>query len=76
MNDLKVGEHDLLQYLKPDTLMGAIAYLVIFILAALLLSRTLRAAVHAAMTRSVRWRPARAPGTPRPSGEPMGDVIY
>jgi len=52
MNDLKVGEHDLLQYLKPDTLIGAIAYLVISILAALLLSRTLRAAVHAAMTRS------------------------
>jgi small conductance mechanosensitive channel len=52
MNDLKVGEHDVLQFLKPDTLIGAIAYLAIFILAALLLSRTLRAAVHAAMTRS------------------------
>src|SRR6202162_6011498 len=52
MNELKVGEHDVLSYLKPDTLIGAIAYLVIFILAALLLARTLRAAVHAAMTRS------------------------
>jgi small conductance mechanosensitive channel len=52
MNDLQVGEHDLLEYLKPDTSIGAIAYLLMFILAALLLSRTLRAAVHAAMTRS------------------------
>ena len=51
MNELQVGEHDLLKYLKPDTLIGALAYLVIFILAAQLLSRTLRAAVHAAMTR-------------------------
>jgi small conductance mechanosensitive channel len=51
MNELQVGEHDLLKYLKPDTLIGALAYLAIFILAALLLSRTLRAAVHAAMTR-------------------------
>ncbi len=51
MNDLQTGEHDLLKYLKPDTLIGALAYLVIFILVAQLLSRTLRAAVHAAMTR-------------------------
>jgi small conductance mechanosensitive channel len=51
MNELQVGEQDLLKYLKPDTLIGALAYLVIFILVAQLLSRTLRAAVHAAMTR-------------------------
>ena len=51
MNELQVGEHDLLKYLKPDTLIGALAYLVIFILVAQLLSRTLRGAVHAAMTR-------------------------
>jgi small-conductance mechanosensitive channel len=51
MNELQVGQHDLLKYLKPDTLIGALAYLVIFILVAQLLSRTLRAAVHAAMTR-------------------------
>jgi small-conductance mechanosensitive channel len=51
MNELQVGEHDLLKYLKPDTLIGALGYLVIFILVAQLLSRTLRAAVHAAMTR-------------------------
>jgi small conductance mechanosensitive channel len=52
MNDLKVGEHDVLAFLKPDTLLGALVYLVIFLLAALILSRTLRTVVHAAMTRS------------------------
>jgi small-conductance mechanosensitive channel len=50
MNDLKVGEHDVLSYVKPDTLWGALAYLVIFVVAALVLSRILRAAVHTAMT--------------------------
>jgi small conductance mechanosensitive channel len=52
MNDLKVGEHDVLSFLKPDTLLGALVYLVVFLLAALILSRTLRTVVHAAMTRS------------------------
>ncbi len=52
MNDLKVGEHDVLAFLKPDTLLGALVYLVIFLLAALILSRTLRTVVHAAMTRT------------------------
>ncbi len=51
MNELKVGEHDLLSYLKPDSFTGAIGYLVIFVIAAMLLSRALRAAVHAAMAR-------------------------
>jgi small conductance mechanosensitive channel len=51
MNDLKVGEHDVLSYLKPDTLLGAIVYLVVFVFVAMLLSRTLRSIVHAAMTR-------------------------
>lgn len=51
MNDLKVGEHDVLSFLKPDTLLGALVYLLIFLLAALILSRALRAIVHAAMTR-------------------------
>ena len=51
MNDLKVGEHDVLSLLKPDTLLGALVYLVVFLLAALILSRTLRTVVHAAMTR-------------------------
>ena len=52
MNDLKVGEHDVLSFLKPDTLLGALVYLVVFLLAALILSRTLRTVVHAAMTRT------------------------
>lgn len=51
MNELKVGEHDILSFLKPDTLIGALAYLVVFVIAAMILSRVLRAAVHAAMTR-------------------------
>ena len=54
MNDLKIGEHDVLSFLKPDTLIGALAYLVIFVALAVILSRTLRAAVHAAMTRAGR----------------------
>jgi small conductance mechanosensitive channel len=52
MNDLTVGEHDVLSFLKPDTLLGALVYLVVFVLVAMILSRTLRAVVHAAMTRS------------------------
>jgi small conductance mechanosensitive channel len=51
MGDLKVGEHDLLSWVQPDTLLGAILYLVIFAAVATLLSRGLRGAVHAAMTR-------------------------
>jgi small conductance mechanosensitive channel len=51
MSELKIGQQDLLSFLKPDTFIGALAYLVIFIFAAIVLSRTLRAAVHAAMTR-------------------------
>jgi small conductance mechanosensitive channel len=51
MDDLKVGEHDLLSWVQPDTLFGAIVYLVIFAAVATLLSRGLRGAVHAAMTR-------------------------
>jgi small conductance mechanosensitive channel len=51
MNDLKVDEHDVLSFLKPDTLLGALVYLVIFLGVGLILSRTLRTVVHAAMTR-------------------------
>jgi small conductance mechanosensitive channel len=51
MNDLKVGEHDVLSFLKPDTLLGALVYLVVSLLMALILARTLRTLVHAAMTR-------------------------
>ncbi len=51
MHDLKLGETDLLHTFRPDTLVGALIYLLLFSLAALILSRTLRTAVHAAMTR-------------------------
>lgn len=51
MHDLTVGEHELLAWVQPDTLLGAIVYLVIFAAFATLLSRGLRGAVHAAMTR-------------------------
>jgi small conductance mechanosensitive channel len=52
MGGLKADERDLLSYVKPDTLWGALAYLVLFVVLAMLLSRALRAAVHAAMTRN------------------------
>src|SRR3984893_2129609 len=51
MNDIKIGEHDLLSFLKPDTVWGALIYFMIFLLLALLISRGFRAAVHASMTR-------------------------
>jgi small conductance mechanosensitive channel len=51
MNGLKTDERDVLSLVRPDTLWGAIAYLVVFVVVAMLLSRALRAAVHAAMTR-------------------------
>jgi small-conductance mechanosensitive channel len=51
VSDLKLGERDLFRYLSPESFVGAVAYLLIFVLAALLLSRALRAAVHAAMLR-------------------------
>jgi small-conductance mechanosensitive channel len=51
MNVLKTDEQDVLSLIKPDSLLGALAYLVIFVVVAMLLSRALRAAVHAAMTR-------------------------
>jgi hypothetical protein len=36
MNGLKTDEQDLLSYVKPDTLWGALAYLVIFFALAML----------------------------------------
>lgn len=51
MNDLQVGEHDVLSFLKPDTLLGALVYFTVFVLVALILARALRTIVHAAMTR-------------------------
>jgi small conductance mechanosensitive channel len=52
MNVLETDERDVLSFVRPDTLWGALAYLVIFLVLAMLLSRGLRAAVHAAMTRN------------------------
>ena len=51
-SDIKVGEHDLLSFIRPDTLIGALAYLVIFVARRWSLSRALRAASHASVTRS------------------------
>jgi len=51
MSELQIGTRDLLSWVSPGTLLGAIVYLVIFVFVALLLSRGLRSAVHAAMTR-------------------------
>jgi small conductance mechanosensitive channel len=52
MNVLTTDEHDVLSFVRPDTLWGALAYLVIFVVLAMLLSKALRAAVHTAMTRN------------------------
>lgn len=51
MHDLHLGERDLLSLLRPDTFIGAAIYLVLFVLAALLLARALRATVHVELTR-------------------------
>ncbi len=51
MHELKTGERDLIELFKPDNLVGALIYFVLFVLVAWLLTRALRAAVHAAMTR-------------------------
>ena len=51
MHDLKLGAADLLSRLNPDSFAGAVLYLAIFALIALLAARGLRAAVHAGMSR-------------------------
>jgi small-conductance mechanosensitive channel len=51
MHALRLGEHDLLSFLSPDSLAGALIYLVLFVLAASILSRGLSVAVHEAMSR-------------------------
>jgi small-conductance mechanosensitive channel len=51
MNDLELGEHDLLHYLRPDTVWGALGYLVLFMIVAWALARALRTAVNASMVR-------------------------
>jgi small conductance mechanosensitive channel len=51
MHDLETAADDLLSHVSPDRLLGALFYLVLFVVAALLLSRALRAAVRTAVTR-------------------------
>jgi small conductance mechanosensitive channel len=51
MRDLTIGWDDVLKHLHPDTFAGAAIYLLFFVVLALLLSRALRLAVHAAMSR-------------------------
>jgi small-conductance mechanosensitive channel len=51
MHELKLGEHDLLAFLSPDTLIGALVYFAMCVVVALTVSRVLRRAVHASMTR-------------------------
>ena len=50
LKEVRVGEQDVLSFLKPDTLWGALIYLVLFVLLASIVSRVFRAAVHASMT--------------------------
>lgn len=52
MHELQIGEHDILAFLRPDTLIGALAYFLAFIILAIILSRLFRKAVNASMTRS------------------------
>ena len=51
MTDFNVTEHDVLSFLRPDTLFGALVYLVVFLTVAMLAARALRTVVHAALTR-------------------------
>jgi len=51
MRDLTIGWDEILRRLHPDTLLGAVVYLALFVLAAQLLSRALRIAVAEACKR-------------------------
>lgn len=51
MHDLQIGWDDILHHLHPDTLIGALVYLLLFVLVALLLSRLLRITVRGALVR-------------------------
>jgi small-conductance mechanosensitive channel len=52
MHDLTIGWDDIMRHLQPDTLIGALVYLLLFVALAVLNSRVLRIAVHEAMKRS------------------------
>src|SRR5579871_5616184 len=51
MNEIKTGEHDVLHILSPDSLLGALVYLAVFVLFAVVVSSLLRRAVNASMIR-------------------------
>jgi small-conductance mechanosensitive channel len=51
MHELKTGEADVFASLRPDSLIGAAVYLLLFVLAALLLARALRAAMSSVLLR-------------------------
>jgi small conductance mechanosensitive channel len=51
MHDLTIGWDDILRRLHPDSLLGAVTYLLLFVLLAQLLSRALRIAVGEALKR-------------------------
>lgn len=51
MHDIKGWQQDLLSNVKPDEPVGALIYLVLFVITAMMLSRGLRAAVHAALSK-------------------------
>jgi small conductance mechanosensitive channel len=50
MHEIQRGEQDLFSYLRPDSFVGAVVYLLIFVLLAMVLSRVLRAALHTRLT--------------------------
>src|SRR5260221_13365971 len=51
IKEVEVGEHDILSFLKPDSLWGALLILVIFLLLEWLVWRVFCAAVNGSMTR-------------------------
>ncbi len=51
MKDLWIGWRDVLTRLHPDTLVGALVYLVLFVVVALVLSRVLKITVRGALVR-------------------------
>ena len=52
MNEVEAGEHHILSFMSPGSLIGALVYFVLFVIFAYVLSRLLRTAVHASMTRA------------------------
>jgi small-conductance mechanosensitive channel len=51
MHELRTGETDILAIFKPDSLVGAALYLLLFMVLALLLARALRVAMRSGLTR-------------------------